>query len=159
LALVLLDCGLRISEALGLERDDVDLDGLVLRVTGKGRKVRLVPISNELRKHLFRYLDKTSGRYVFHTFGGSRLERHNVYEDLQRLCRRIGITARVNPHNFRHAFAAHSMKNGLDVFRLSRILGHSNIATTQIYLRSLGIEHLQAGHAKYSPLAGRTSTL
>jgi site-specific recombinase XerD len=46
------------------------------------------------------------------------------------------------PNNFRHAFAAHSMKNGLDVFRLSRILGHTNIATTQIYLRSLGIEHL-----------------
>jgi integrase len=69
LALVLLDCGLRISEALGLERDDVDLDGLVLRVTGKGSKVRLVPISNELRKHLFRYLDKTSGRYVFHNRG------------------------------------------------------------------------------------------
>jgi integrase/recombinase XerD len=154
LALVLLDCGLRISEALGLERADVDLDGLVLKVLGKGGKVRLVPLSHELRKHLFRFLDKTEGRYVFQAFNGSHLERHNVYEELQRLCRRIGISAHPNPHNFRHAFAAHSMKNGLDVFRLSRILGHTNIATTQIYLRSLGIEHLQAGHAKYSPLGG-----
>jgi integrase/recombinase XerD len=154
LALVLLDCGLRISEALGLERANLDLDGLVLKVLGKGNKVRLVPISRELRKHLFRFLDKTEGRYVFQAFNGSHLERHNVYEELQRLCRRIGITAHPNPHNFRHAFAAHSMKNGLDVFRLSRILGHTNIATTQIYLRGLGIEHLQAGHAKHSPLGG-----
>jgi len=123
----------RVSEALSLERADVDLDGLALRVMGKGRKVRLVPISAELRKHLVRFLDRTDGRYVFHTFGGSRLERHNVYENLQRLCSRIGITCRANLHNFRHAFAAHSMKNGLDVFRLSRILGHTNIATTQIY--------------------------
>jgi integrase/recombinase XerD len=152
LAMVLLDCGLRISEALGLDRGSVDLDSLILRVLGKGGKVRLVPISPELRKHLFRFLRASSGRYVFETFDGQRLERHNAYSDLRSLCTGVGITTRVHPHNFRHAYAVHATKNGLDVFRLSRILGHSSINTTQIYLRSMGVEHLQEGHGKYSPL-------
>jgi len=153
LAMVLLDCGLRINEALGLERANVDLGNLVLRVLGKGDKQRLVPISPELRKHLFRFLRGSSGRYVFETFDGQRLERHNVYSDLQTLCRRVGIMTRVHPHSFRHAYAVHATKNGLDVFRLSRILGHSSINTTQIYLRSMGVEHLQEGHVRCSPLS------
>ena len=70
LAMLLLDCGLRIGEALNLERDNVDLDNLVLRVLGKGSKERLVPISLEMRKHLFRSLRQTSGRYVFAVFSG-----------------------------------------------------------------------------------------
>jgi integrase/recombinase XerD len=150
LAMMLLDCGLRIGEALTLERDNVDLDNLVLRVLGKGSKERLLPISLELRKHLFRFLRQTSGRYVFAAFSGAPLERHNVYAELQGLCRAAGITV-LHPHGFRHAYAVHATKNGLDVFRLSRILGHSSINTTQIYLRSIGFEHLQEG-AKYSPL-------
>jgi integrase/recombinase XerD len=152
LAVLLLDCGLRIDEALGLERTNVDLDNLILRVLGKGSRERLVPISLELRKHLFRLLRNATGRYVFKSFKGSRLGRNHVYRNLRSLCARIGIKTKVHPHAFRHAFAAHSTRNGLDVFRLSRILGHSSINTTQIYLRSLGIEHLQEGHAKYSPL-------
>jgi integrase/recombinase XerD len=150
LAMLLLDCGLRIGEALTLERANVDLDNLVLRVWGKGSKERLVPISLELRKHLFRFLRQTSGRYVFAAFSGAALERHNVYTEMQRLCRAAGITV-LHPHAFRHAYAVHATKNGLDVFRLSRILGHSSINTTQIYLRSIGFEHLQAG-AECSPL-------
>jgi site-specific recombinase XerD len=150
LAMLLLDCGLRIGEALSLERENVDLDNLVLRVLGKGSKERLVPISLELRKHLFRFLRQTSRRYVFAAFSGAQLERHNVYVDLQRLCRASGITI-LHPHGFRHAYAVHATKNGLDVFRLSRILGHSSINTTQIYLRAIGFEHLRAD-AECSPL-------
>jgi site-specific recombinase XerD len=150
LAMVLLDCGLRIGEALTLERENVDLDNLVLRVLGKGSKERLVPISLELRKHLFRFLRQTSGRYVFAAFSGTPLERHNVYMELRGLCRASGVTV-LHPHGFRHAYAVHATKNGLDVLRLSRILGHSSINTTQIYLRSIGFEHLQAG-AECSPL-------
>src|SRR5688572_30559021 len=143
LTMVLLDCGLRINEALGLERTSVDLGNLILRVLGKGGKERLVPISPELRKHLFRFLRGSSGRYVFETLDGQRLERHNAYSDIRSLCARVGITTRVHPHNFRHAYAVHATKNGLDVFRLSRILGHSSINTTQIYLRSMGVDHLK----------------
>jgi site-specific recombinase XerD len=151
LAMLLLDCGLRISEALGLERENVDLDNLALRVMGKGSKERLVPISLELRKHLFRFVRQTKGRYVFAAFSGARLERHNAYAELQHLCKVVGISTRVSPHGFRHAYAVHATKNGLDVFRLSRVLGHSSINTTQIYLRSIGFDHLRES-AKCSPL-------
>jgi integrase/recombinase XerD len=151
LAMVLLDCGLRLSEALTLERDNVDLDNLVLRVLGKGHKERLVPISPELRKHLFRFRNQAGGRYVFAAHSGTPLERHNAYQELRDFCRVVGITSHVHPHCFRHTYAVHATKNGLDVFRLSRILGHSSINTTQIYLRSIGFDHLQGG-ANCSPL-------
>ena len=75
------------------------------------------------------------------------------YRDVTRPCRRLRITAaRVNPHALRHCFAVSYIRNGGDIYRLSRILGHASIATTQLYLRSMGLEHLQEGHAKYSPL-------
>jgi site-specific recombinase XerD len=154
LAVLLLDTGLRISEALGLERDQVDLDALTVRVLGKGLRVRLVPISVEGRKALFRWLSRCDGRYLFGTKRGRQWSKRNAYRDVTALCRAIGITtARVNPHAFRHCFAVSYIRNGGDLYRLSRILGHTSISTTQTYLRSMGIEHLQEGHSKYSPLA------
>jgi site-specific recombinase XerD len=129
----------------------VDLDNLVLRVLGKSHKERFVPISPELRKHLFRFLYRSKSRCVLAAHSGMPLERHNAYQELRDLCRVVGITMHVHPHCFRHTYAVHATKNGLDVFRLSRILGHSSINTTQIYLRSIGFEHLQQGE-KYSPL-------
>ena len=154
LAILLLDTGLRIGEALGLDREDTDLDALVLRVRGKGQKIRLVPISVEGRKALFRWLSRSEGRYVLGTKRDRQWSRRNAYRDLTALCRTtLGITAaRVNPHAFRHCFAVSYIRNGGDIYRLSRILGHTSISTTQVYLRSMGIEHLAEGHAKYSPL-------
>jgi integrase/recombinase XerD len=156
LAVLLLDCGLRIGEALGLERAKVDLDGLALRVLGKGNKERFVPISPELRKHLFRLLNQRSsartGRWVFQNFEGDQLTRNHAYRDLQKLAKAIGIKTKVHPHAFRHCFAASYVRRGGDIYRLSRILGHTSINTTQIYLRSMGIEHLREGHEKFSPL-------
>ena len=159
LAVLLLDTGLRIAEALGLERDGVDLDAMVLRVLGKGQRIRLVPISVEGRKALFRWLSRSEGRYVLGTKRGRQWSHRNAYRDLTALCRStLGITARVNPHAFRHCFAVSYIRNGGDLYRLSRILGHASISTTQLYLRSMGIEHLQEGHARYSPLGRLTST-
>jgi integrase/recombinase XerD len=112
-----------------------------------------VPISPELRKHLFRFLRQEKSRYVFAVFSGMPLERHNAYQELRDFCRVVGIATHVHPHCFQHTYAVHATKNGLDVFRLSRILGHSSINTTQIYLRSMGFDHLQDG-AKCSPLSG-----
>jgi integrase/recombinase XerD len=153
LAMVLLDTGLRIAETLNLEREHVDLDAMALRVLGKGQKIRLVPISVQGRKALFRWLSRSDGRLVFGTKQGRQWSQRNAHRDLTALCRSLGITApRVNPHAFRHCFAVSYIRNGGDIYRLSRILGHASIATTQLYLRSMGLEHLQEGHAKYSPL-------
>lgn len=153
LLVVLLDTGMRIDEALGLERERVDLDALTLTVCGKGNRERIVPMSPECRKPLFRLLSKQTGRYVFATHGGERLAYRNAYREIKALCRAAGVEGtHVHPHNVRHYFAVTYVRNGGDIYRLSRILGHTSISTTQIYLRSMGLEHLQEGHARYSPL-------
>ena len=149
--LLLLDTGLRIDEALGLERRNVDLERLVLKVAGKGRRERFVPISLALRKHLWRWLRRSSGRYVFTTRSGGRLSFRNAYRDVQSICQTLGIAA--HPHAFRHCFAVSYIRNGGDIYRLSRILGHASISTTSRYLRSMGLEALREGHEQLSPLS------
>jgi integrase len=154
LILCLMDTGIRIDEALGLERSKVNLDALNITVLGKGNKERIVPISLEFRKHLFRWLQKTEGRYVFGARTGTRLTYRNSYRDIKNLCKRIGIEGEhVHPHSCRHFFAVSYIRNGGDIYRLSRILGHTSISTTQLYLRSMGVEHLLEGHSQFSPLA------
>jgi integrase/recombinase XerD len=154
MALLMLDCGLRIDEVMGLERANVDLDALVLKVVGKGAKERQVPISPECRKHLWRYLSRESiaGRFVFAARTGERLTYRNAYRDIARVCAAASVKGKSNPHNFRHCFSMNYIRNGGDLYRLSRILGHASVTTTQLYLRSMGVEHLQEGHAKLSPL-------
>ena len=154
LILCLADTGVRIDDALGLERKNVDLDELSIKVLGKGNKERLVPISLEFRKHLFKLLSKSEGRFVFSCSSGHRLSYRNAYRDIKTLCKRAGVEGEhVHPHSFRHFFAVGYIRNGGDIYRLSRILGHTSINTTQLYLRSMGVEHLLEGHSQFSPLA------
>jgi integrase/recombinase XerD len=148
---LILDTGLRIDEALGLERCNVDLERLMLKVAGKGRKERLVPISSTVRKHLWRWLRQSSGRYVFSTRQGGRLSYRNAYRDIKGVCQAVGIES--HPHAFRHCFAVSYIRNGGDIYRLSRILGHASITTTQLYLRSMGLDAVKEGHEQLSPLA------
>ena len=153
LAVLLLDTGVRITEALTLKRDDVDLDALTIRVLGKGRKIRLVPISVQGRRAIFRWLNRAPSRLVFGTTRDRQWSTRNAHRDVTTLCRAIGIKApRVNPHAFRHCFAVNYVGNGGDLYRLARILGHSSLSTTERYLRSMGVDHLHDGHAKFSPL-------
>lgn len=157
LTLCLMDTGIRIDEALGLERSKVDLDAGFIRVLGKGRKERVVPFSREFRKHLFRLVRQPGdGPYVFHAARGQRLRYRNVYRDIRRVCELAGVSgARIHPHAFRHFFAVNYIRSGGDIYRLSRILGHTSIATTQLYLRSMTNE--QVGEAHRSPLTPRLS--
>jgi integrase/recombinase XerD len=151
LVLTLLDTGLRIEEALGLERSRVNLEALTLTVLGKGSRERIVPMSTEGRRHLFRLLSKGSERFVFSTRDGERLQYRNIARDIKGLATAAGLKGvRVHPHAFRHYFAVSYIRAGGDLYRLSRILGHSSLTTTQIYLRSMGVEHLREGH--HSPL-------
>jgi site-specific recombinase XerD len=153
LILTLLDTGLRVEEALSLQRSRVNLEALTLTVLGKGNRERIVPMSSEGRKHLFRLLSKVSGRFVFSTRTEDRLSYRNAYRDIKVVCAAVGIIGRhIHPHAFRHYFAVTYIQRGGDIYKLSRILGHSTITTTQLYLRSMGIEHLQEGHEQFSPL-------
>jgi site-specific recombinase XerD len=156
IALVALDTGLRISELLGLARQNVDLENLVLCVKGKGNKHRLVPMSVELRKRLYRHLASHNQPRVFCTRTGTALSVRNSERDFKVVCRKAGITGiRCSWHTLRHTFAVNYLRAGGNLYYLQRILGHSSITTTERYLRSLGIEDLQRVHDGLSLLSGR----
>jgi site-specific recombinase XerD len=141
---------------LGLERSNVDLHQLILRVRGKGNRERLVPISLECRARLYRWMKspvKRLGSLVFCTRTGHRLSARNVYRDIKTLCQQAGVVGpHVHPHAFRHCFAVTYIRNGGDIYRLSRILGHASTTITQIYLRSMGIDVISEGHHRLTPL-------
>lgn len=152
---LVLDTGLRVSEMLTLRRDDVDFSNLILKVFGKGRKERLVPFSPELRKRLFRFdqlrtkKDVRSDR-VFDGFGGARWEKRNSSTSLYLLQDKLGLP-RFGWHRLRHTFATNYLRQGGDIVRLSMVLGHTQITTTQRYLHLL-TEDLSASHQKVSIL-------
>lgn len=158
---LLLDTGCRIDEVLSLKLANVDLENLLVTVRGKGNKIRRVPLSTECRKVLFRYrqtvLKKgTVSEFFFCSRYGSALTYRNTYRDIKNLCQKAGVEGEhVHPHAFRHKFAVSYIRNGGDIYRLSRILGHTSISTTQIYLRSMGVEQIAEGHSQLSPLARR----
>jgi integrase/recombinase XerD len=155
LTLTLLDTGVRIAEALSLEWARVDFDQCVLTVYGKGGKERVVPFSTELRKVLWRWHTVKRTRpspLVFATYGGSPLIYRNVHRELVTFARAVGVRSRVHPHLYRHQFAANYIRKGGDIYRLSRLLGHTHINTTALYLRSLGIADIRAQHERLTPL-------
>lgn len=153
---VMLDTGCRIDEALNLTPADVDFDNLLLTVLGKGGKTRRIPFSSELRRHLWPYSQKINGRFLFGTRTNTRITYRNAYRNIKKCCENVGVIGtHVHPHNFRHTFACNHVKRGGSVVALSRILGHSSITTTQVYLRGLQIEDFTQGQAHLSPLALR----
>jgi len=158
LTLLLLDTGLRFAEALGLTWDRVDLDNLVLKVQGKGGKHRVVPISLECRKVLYRWKQQhRESDLVFPTKSGIVSSQRNVGRDVRLLGQRVGITGvRFSPHTFRHTFAVSYLRAGGNVLYLQRILGHSSLEMTNRYTRSLGIDDLSAVHSKLSLLSRRS---
>jgi integrase/recombinase XerD len=156
IALVLLDTGIRIGECLRLRRTDMDFDNMLLRVRGKGARERLVPFSAECRKVLFRIAGrKQPDDLVFPTRTGTEVSRTNFVRDFRALGKHIGITGvRMSPHTMRHSFAVNFLTSGGDIYILSRILGHTSVKTTEVYLRSLGVEALQAAQARTTLLRG-----
>jgi site-specific recombinase XerD len=113
LALTALDSGLRISEMLGLPRQNVDFDNLMLRVQGKGNKQRLVPMSVELRKSLYRYLGKHNHPLVFATKTGTAVTVRNSERDFKVMCRKAGIEGvKTSWHVLRHTFAVNYLRAG-----------------------------------------------
>jgi len=131
--------GLRISEAVDLDVDDLDLDGAVVRAFGKGRKERLVPVGRPARRALEAWL--TRGRpalartapALFVNLRGGRLTRQGAWKLLKAHAERAGLGEAVSPHVLRHSFATHLLDNGADVRVVQELLGHANVNTTQVY--------------------------
>ncbi len=134
-------CGLRASEAVGIRLDELDLDEGVLRANGKGSKERLVPVGSKAVAALFAWL--TVGRpklvgireepHVLVNQRGRQLTRQGLYKIVQRHAKSAGLADRMSPHTLRHTFATHLLAGGCDLRSLQEMLGHADIATTQIY--------------------------
>jgi integrase/recombinase XerD len=151
IVLVLLDTGTRIDEVLTLRVQDVDMDNLLLTVTGKGKKQRRIPFSFELRRALYRFIADRQG-LVFATRYGKKLGRRNVLRDVKLLCGKLGFAPPERTlHAFRHTFAVNYLRRGGSVFHLQKVLGHSSLEMTRRYA-NLMTEDLQAVHQKISLL-------
>jgi integrase/recombinase XerD len=138
---LLYGAGLRVSEAVGLERAGVDLDERLVRCTGKGGKERIVPIgrsaADALRRYVSRgrpYLDRRHRRELFLNAQGGGLTRAGAFLILRRLAGKAGLEPeRVHPHLLRHSFATHLLEGGADLRSVQEMLGHADLATTEVY--------------------------
>ncbi len=138
---LLYGAGLRVSEAVGLERNGVDLDQRLVRCLGKGSKERVVPVGREaveaLRRYLARgrpYLDKRHRPELFLNAQGGALTRAGAFFILRRLAETAGLEpGRVHPHLLRHSFATHLLEGGADLRSVQEMLGHADLATTELY--------------------------
>jgi integrase/recombinase XerD len=150
--------GLRVSEAVSLRLDGVNLEAGFVRVFGKGNKERVVPIGRYARERLARYLEEVRPRllgeqrhaYVFVSRRGRPLARTHVARRVRQLAARCGLSQRVTPHTLRHSFATHLVQRGADLRAVQLMLGHADIGTTQIYTH-VGSEHLRQVHRKFHP--------
>jgi len=149
---LLIDTGIRIEEALTLKREKVDFENLLITVKGKGNKERIVPMSVELRKVLFRFSQKHQFDVFFPTRAGCRMEYHNILGDFKALGERLGIQGvRVSFHTLRHSFAVNYVRNGGNLFYLQKALGHETLQMTRRYTELNG-DDLKQMHTKTSLL-------
>ena len=159
--------GLRVSELLAIEAGAIDFDLSVVRVRGKGSKERLVPFVAVARDRLIDYRDYHRGNLlsakaprsarVAHPFfvseRGEPLTRQAFWKFLKQLAFHAGVTERLSPHWLRHTFATHLLEAGLNLRTLQLLLGHADVATTQIYTE-VSPAHLKAVHSRYHPRGG-----
>ncbi|MGH2995639.1 MAG: tyrosine recombinase [Gaiellaceae bacterium] len=138
---LLYGAGLRVSEAVGLERGGVDLDSRIVRCVGKGDKERVVPLGSQaveaLRRYLARgrpYLDRRHRPELFLNAQGGALTRAGAFLILRRLAATAGLDpTRVHPHLLRHSFATHLLEGGADLRSVQEMLGHADLGTTELY--------------------------
>lgn len=160
LAEVLYGSGLRISEAIGLDMNDVDSD--VIRVTGKGNKERIVPLSDAAVQRIRRYMgqrhaflkDNYAEQALFlSSRAGKRLDRRQANRIVARLAKLAGLPKDVHPHMLRHSFATHMLEAGADLRSVQELLGHENLTTTQRYTH-LDMQRIMQVYDRAHPLAG-----
>jgi len=165
---VLYGTGARISEAVGLDIDDVDMDVGMVRLFGKGSKDRMVPLGSYAKAALERYLAlgrptlaveapssrtaRDSRAAVFLNARGGRLSRQSAWTVLRTAATRAGLTAGISPHTLRHSFATHLLDGGADVRVVQELLGHASVTTTQIYTM-VTVERLREVYASAHPRA------
>jgi integrase/recombinase XerD len=157
---VMYACGLRASEVIGLEVTDIDLDEGLLRARGKGSKERVVPVGSAAVAALRSYLAHgrpalvklTPERALFVNFRGQALTRQGLYKIVRRHASSVGLADRMSPHTLRHTFATHLLSGGCDLRSVQEMLGHADVATTQLYTH-LSPDHLKDVYFRAHPRA------
>ncbi len=155
--------GLRISEAVGLDLSDVDLEESLAKVLGKGSKERLVAIGSVARVALFAWLgpngrpnlarlNRRAGGAVFLNHRGGRLTRQGAWGIVRRYALAVGLADRMTPHVLRHCCATHMLSHGADLRVVQELLGHSSVATTQLYTK-VSLDGLIATYTAAHPRA------
>lgn len=154
---VLYGAGLRISELIGLNYDDIDREDGFVRVFGKGSKERLVPLGKKALKAVNDYIAKSwlimakdSRNALFLNVRGRRLTRQAIWLIVKKYANECSL--QIHPHTLRHSFATHLLENGADLRSVQQLLGHSSISTTQIYTH-LNQRHLRSVYFKCHPRA------
>lgn len=150
--------GLRLSELCGARLENLDLDEGFIRVTGKGGKTRIVPVGGKAREAMADYLKnerpgmvrKQTSSWVFISIRGGKISPERVREIVKQRAKAAGLEQNVYPHLLRHSFATHLLQNGADLRVIQDMLGHADIATTQIYTH-VDQKGLKAVHRKFHP--------
>jgi integrase/recombinase XerC len=161
---LLYSCGLRVSEIVGLNLGNVDLDGGFVNVQGKGGKERMVPMGSkagealraylEMRSDLIREPDKEVAQAIFLNNRGGRLTARSIGRMIERYASRLSVFRPVHPHAIRHTFATHLLDAGADLRAIQELLGHSSLSTTQKYTH-MGIDRLMEVYDEAHPRAKR----
>lgn len=132
--------GLRVSELIGLEKKNINLEKGIVVIFGKGAKERKVPMGDFAKEYIVKYLneargkyDKHKSKYLFLNKNGEQLSRIYFFKQIRKYALLAGIDKNISPHTLRHCFATHMLENGAQLRAVQEMLGHTNVATTQIY--------------------------
>lgn len=133
--------GARISEVINLELNQIDFEECIIRVVGKGKKERIIPLDDVAIEALDNYINNyrpfliknETCNYVFLNKNGEKISRQMIFKMLKNLANKAGITKEISPHTLRHSFASNLLNNGADLRVIQELLGHENLETTEIY--------------------------
>ena len=133
--------GARISEVINLEVNQIDFEECIIRVVGKGKKERIIPLDDVAIEALDNYINNyrpfliknETFNYVFLNKNGEKISRQMIFKILKNLANKAGIIKEISPHTLRHSFASNLLNNGADLRVIQELLGHENLETTEIY--------------------------
>lgn len=157
----LYSCGLRVSELVSLKISNIEHDDRIIKVIGKGKKQRIIPLSTTLYKYLKDYVkyirskqtpNKENIDIVFLNRRDKKLSRVMIFNIVKKYSNLAGVTKNVSPHTFRHSFATHLVEGGADLRVVQEMLGHANITTTEVYTH-LNNQYLREEIINYHPRA------
>ena len=145
--------GMRLSELLGVKKEDIDFSKSSIKVLGKRNKERIIPLSINLLNQLKKFSEKhTINFYFFVNFEGKKLSAKNIYNIVNKYLGMVSSLEKKSPHILRHTFATHMLNNGADINAIKEILGHANLSATQVYTHNT-IEKLKTIYKQAHPRA------